>query len=82
MLNTAYEKPNRPPTPDPIRLLGHQDLCFYFGSTDIDALYEYFKSQGIDLEPPVITGYGWKAIYLSDPDGYGLCFHKPEDNPA
>jgi len=79
MLNTAYEKDSRPPQPDPTRMLGHQDICFYFGSTDIDALYQYFLSQGLELEAPGITGYGWKAIYLKDPDYYGLCFHRPVD---
>jgi len=77
MLNTAYEKSKRPSEPDPQRLRGHADLTFYFGCTDIDLLYRYFVAKGQQLKPPVITGYGWKAIYLKDPDGFGLCFHRP-----
>jgi glyoxylase I family protein len=76
MLNTAYEKANRPAQPDPVRTRGHRDICFYFDS-DIEALYQYFLNKGLDIKPPIITGYGWKAISLNDPDGYGLCFHHP-----
>jgi glyoxylase I family protein len=80
MLNTAYEKANRPAQPDPSRLKGHKDLCFYFDSQDIDALYRYFLSKGLTVKAPIITTYGWKAIYLNDPDGFGLCFHRPVEN--
>ncbi|HTI57832.1 VOC family protein [Mucilaginibacter sp.] len=77
MLNTAYEKENRPAGPDPSRVKGHKDLCFYFDCIDIETLYQYFLSRDVELKAPVITGYGWKAIYVTDPDGYGLCFHHP-----
>ena len=77
MLNTAYEKQNRPSEPDPTRVKGHRDITFYFGSPDIDVLYYYFLNKGIKLKAPLITGYGWKAIYIKDPDQYGLCFHRP-----
>ena len=77
MLNTAYDEGERPDRPDPVRINGHRDICFYFDCTDIDALYEYFVSMDIDLKPPIITGYGWKAIYVKDPDGFGSCFHYP-----
>jgi glyoxylase I family protein len=77
MFNTAYEKQNRPPAPDPIRTLGHRDVTLYFGCPDTEALYEYLIHKGLDPQKPSITGYGWKAIYLTDPDGYQLCFHWP-----
>ncbi|MFB9841542.1 VOC family protein [Mucilaginibacter ginsenosidivorans] len=77
MLNTVYEKENRPAQPDKTRVKGHRDLCFYFDCPDIDGLYQYFVCKGIELEAPIITGYGWKAIYVRDPDEYGLCFHHP-----
>lgn len=31
MLNTAYEKPERPPFPDPARIAAHEDTAVYFG---------------------------------------------------
>jgi glyoxylase I family protein len=77
MLNTAYEKTNRPPTPDKMRTTGHADITFYFGCRDIDSLYTYLLEKGIELKKPKVTKYGWKAIYLTDPDGYKLCFHWP-----
>lgn len=77
MLNTAYEKQNRPPQPDEQRSLAHTDTSLYFGHPDIDGLYTYLINKGMHLKTPQITGYGWKAIYLLDPDGYLLCFHWP-----
>lgn len=79
MLNTAYEKEDRPPVPDITRNKGHQDIAFFFGCPDIDAMYNYLMEKGVSLRAPFITGYGWKAITLKDPDGYGLWFHWPMD---
>lgn len=77
MLNTAYEKQDRPPEPDEQRIAAHTDTSLYFGHPDIDKLYNYLLSKGMHLKEPQITGYGWKAIHLLDPDGYLLCFHWP-----
>lgn len=77
MLNTAYEKEYRPAIPDVTRIQHHADTALYFGAPDIDALYQYFVSKNISLKQPYITGYGFKAIDLEDPDGYHLCFHWP-----
>lgn len=77
MLNTAYEKENRPPQPDENRTPGHRDVAIFFGCPDPEAMYAYLKSRGITLNPPMVTGYGFRAISLQDPDGYGLWFHWP-----
>lgn len=77
MLNTAYEKPNRPATPDLNRKAAHSDTILYFGCPDTDATYSYLIDKGLDINKPEITGYGWKALNLIDPDGYHLCFHFP-----
>ena len=77
MLNTAYEKEYRPAEPDSVRVLHHDDTALYFGCPDIDAAYNYFVEKGLQLKPPYITGYGFKAIDIADPDGYHLCFHWP-----
>jgi glyoxylase I family protein len=77
MLNTAYEKIKRPSMPDTGRIAAHRDTIIYFGCPDTDAAYRYLVSKGIDLKKPEITGYGWKALILTDPDGYHLCFHYP-----
>lgn len=77
MLNTAYEKPNRPAVRDSARIASHSDTILYFGCPDTDAAYAYLKENGLDIKKPHITGYGWKALNLIDPDGYHLCFHYP-----
>lgn len=77
MLNTIYEKPDRPTARDPVRNIGHTDVALYFGCPDIDGFYEHLRSKGLSIDKPTITGYGFKAIHFSDPEGYGLSFHWP-----
>jgi glyoxylase I family protein len=77
MLNTIYEKENRPAEEDKIRRIGHEDVTLYFGCPDIDALYAKLCEKGVDIKKPHVTGYGFKAIRFLDPDGYGICFHWP-----
>ena len=74
MLNTAYDPDDQPPLPDPARWSGHQDTCVYFGCPDVDGAYDYLRSKGVELDPPKVAPYGMKQLYLTDPDGYGLCF--------
>ena len=81
MLNNQYEpgRPEcRPDAPPAERTRWHNDTAVYFGCPDVDSAYEHISKQGIDIEPPFITGYGFKSIDLADPDGYQLCFHWPE----
>jgi glyoxylase I family protein len=77
MLNTAYERDERPSAADPIRVAHHDDTIIFFGCPDVDAAFEYFRSKGVKVEKPIITKYGYKAISLADPDGFGLTFHWP-----
>lgn len=77
MLNTAYEKEYRPLSPDTQRRQAHADTILYFGCADTDGLYRYLTERGLQPEPPAVTGYGWTALNLFDPDGYHLCFHWP-----
>ena len=74
MLNTAYDPEDQPASPEPSRWSGHQDTCVYFGCPDVDAAYDYLISKGLKLDPPKVAYYGMKQLYLTDPDGYGLCF--------
>lgn len=79
MLNTAYEKQDRPPAPDPLRVAAHSDVSIYFGCPDTDNLYNELTAKGVKVNKPAITGYGFKALSFSDPDGYRLCFHWPAE---
>lgn len=75
MLNTAYEfNDERPPRPDPARNAAHQDTGLFFACPDVDAGYEELRAKGVEVNKPIVTGYGMKQMYLLDPDGYGLCF--------
>jgi catechol 2,3-dioxygenase-like lactoylglutathione lyase family enzyme len=68
MLNTAYEDDARPSAPDPRRRAAHDDTAIYFA---------HLRSRGIAVNDPKIAHYGMKQLYVSDPDGYNLCFQWP-----
>jgi len=74
MLNTAYEEDARPPAPDPARIAGHDDTCLYFGCPDVDVAYAFLRARGVAAKEPKVAPYGMKQLYISDPDGYSLCF--------
>ncbi|HEY6253014.1 MAG TPA: VOC family protein [Candidatus Angelobacter sp.] len=74
MLNTAYDDDQRPPAPDPARISAHEDTAIYFGCPDVDGAYAYLKEKGIKAKEPKIAPYGMKQLYLTDPDGFVLCF--------
>jgi uncharacterized glyoxalase superfamily protein PhnB len=74
MLNTAYEREKRPAAPEPGRVAAHRDMALFFDCPDPDAAYESFRTRGISAKAPVVTGYGMKQTYVSDPDGYSVCF--------
>ena len=77
MLNTAYEEDARPTAPDPVRFAAHEDTCLYFGCPDVDAAYAYLRARGVAAKEPKVAPYGMKQLYLSDPDGYSICFQWP-----
>jgi len=77
MLNTAYEEDERPPAPDPGRVLGHGDTTLFFGCPDVDAAYGELAARGLAVEKPTIRDYGMKQLSLTDPDGFKLCFQSP-----
>lgn len=74
MLNTAYDPDEVPEKPDRARWSGHQDTCLFLGSPDVDGAYRELLKRGVVLEPPKVTWYGMKQLYLTDPDGFGICF--------
>ena len=77
MLNTMYEKPNRPSARDPARSAAHADTALFFGCRDLDGAYAHLRRHGVDASPPVVRDYGMKQLWLRDPDGYNLCFQWP-----
>jgi glyoxylase I family protein len=81
MLNTAYERGERPKAPDPARVSGHADTTLFFGCPDVDAAYAHLRARGVEVREPRVRDYGMKQLSLTDPDGYGLCFQWPMDAP-
>lgn len=77
MLNTAYDEGERPPLPDAARVAAHQDTGLYFGCPDVDAAYAALRAAGLEIQPPKVAPYGMKQLWLTDPDGYQLCFQAP-----
>jgi glyoxylase I family protein len=74
MLNTAYEEHERPAVPDTARIAQHSDIGLFFSCPDVDAAYKYLRAKGVNVKEPVIQDYGMKQLYVTDPDGYALCF--------
>ena len=77
MLNTAYESDKRPAAPDPRRVAAHEDTSIYFGCPDVEAAFQHLLAHGIPVKEPKVAPYGMKQSYLTDPDGYILCFQWP-----
>ncbi len=77
MLNTAYERGERPAAPVGERIAAHADTGLFFDCPDVEGAYAQLLSRGLDVAPPVVRPYGMKQLYLTDPDGYCLCFQWP-----
>jgi glyoxylase I family protein len=77
MLNTAYDEGERPEKPDRARVAAHGDTCIYFGWEDLDGLYSELRAKGLNAREPKVAPYGMKQLYVTDPDGFGLCFQWP-----
>jgi catechol 2,3-dioxygenase-like lactoylglutathione lyase family enzyme len=79
MLNTAYERPERPPEPEATRTETHGDTALFFGCPDIDAALGHLRAKGLRIEPPLTTSYGMKQLHFKDPDGYAVCLQWPAE---
>lgn len=76
MLNTAYERHERPPVPDAARNGHHADITFYFRCPDVDAARRALAAAGLNVPPPQKTHYGAREIAVKDPDGFTVCFQQ------
>jgi glyoxylase I family protein len=77
MLNTAYERDERPAAPDPARVVGHSDGELYFNTPDVDAVYEHIRAKGWEVRKPKDMFYGMRQVSMKDPDGFQLHFICP-----
>ena len=76
MLNSRYEAKDQPAQADPSLRPGHADTTLFFMCDDVDAAYAHVRAKGIDAKEPANTHYGMRQLYLTDPDGFQLCFQK------
>ena len=53
-----------------------QDIVLYFHCEDVDELYERWKSRGIAVSAPHDEFYGWRQVFLRDPNGRLICFEQ------
>ena len=77
MLNTAYDEGERPETREIGRVDAHRDIGLFIACPDVDAVYAHLTAQGLVVSPPRVAPYGMKQLYLTDPDGFVLCFQQP-----
>jgi glyoxylase I family protein len=77
MVNNMYEDNIRPSQPEQARVASHADTIIYFACRDVDGAYTALRSHGIAASEPRIAYYGMKQTYVTDPDGYKLCFQWP-----
>ena len=77
MLNTAYDGGERPPVPDPGRVMGHADTELFFECADVDAVYELLHGKGMSISEPETTFFRTKRVLLKDPDGFQIWFQSP-----
>lgn len=76
MLNTAYERDERPPLPDAVRRAHHFDMSFYIGVADIDAVHAHLIAKNQNVAPPQLMRYGMRELTITDPDGFELHFQQ------
>lgn len=52
-------------------------VTFYFICADADAVYREITARGINATTPRVEFYGMNQTFVTDPDGYELCFENP-----
>ena len=55
-------------------------MSLWFQCEDALALYDEFRSRGIETAEPFVGNSLWD-VKLTDPDGYNLHFESPTDVP-
>ncbi len=73
MLNTAYDSNERPPE----RPAPRDGVQLYVECDDVDAVHAEVVARGVGAETLRLTGYGWRAFSVQDPDGYRVIFQQP-----
>ena len=64
---------------DPPAASWGRGMTLYFLCDDASEAYRQFQERGIDASPPTETFYHMNQVFVSDPDGYRLCFENPTE---
>ena len=54
-------------------------VTFYFICDDADIVYRQITDRGIKATRPTVAFYGMNQTFMTDPDGYKLCFENSTD---
>ncbi len=52
-------------------------VVFYFLCEDADAMHRHITDRGVRATKPKVAFYGMNQTFITDPDGYELCFENP-----
>ena len=55
---------------------GH-GVTIYFICSDADQIYQELIDHGVEATVPMEAFYGMNQTFITDPDGYMLCFENP-----
>lgn len=47
---------------------------FFFNCNDAETIHAEFAARGLEVDPPKTAFYGMNQLFVTDPDGYELCF--------
>jgi len=72
MLNSRFEHAEEAAGFQPV--VERDDIFLYFPCDDADETYRSLRDSGCAVNEPVTTFYGMRQLFISDPDGYQLCF--------
>lgn len=53
-------------------------LSLFLLCDNVDALHNELATQGLPLDAPQDAYYGMRQLFVTDPDGYQLCFETPQ----
>lgn len=54
-------------------------VTMYIHCDDAEDVFLRLQERGAEVDPPITTFYGMKQVYVTDPDGYSLCFQNSVD---
>ncbi len=76
----SVAKADKPALPDPVRVSYHADTVLYLVCADLEALCSHLRQKGITPLRGADPLAHMDQVFVSDPDGYMLCFQRLSKN--